>query len=59
VRGYQFVIRVNGASFEDLGIMALAHDGEAFTFGNLVIRDLMDGDAAPCIGWIMDAARNG
>jgi hypothetical protein len=39
--GDQFILYDNGAWSDDLGVMALAGDGEAFTFGNQVIQDLM------------------
>jgi len=56
---YQFVLYDNGTWLEDLGVMALASDGEAFTFGNQVIRDLMREDAAQHIGWTMAINHNG
>jgi hypothetical protein len=57
--GDQFILYDNGAWSDDLGVMALAGDGEAFTFGNQVIQDLMREGAAQRIGWTMAINHNG
>jgi hypothetical protein len=57
---YRFSIHnADGSEREEVGLTALRDDVAALTFGNAIIRDLMNSDAAHYAGWAMNITKGG
>jgi hypothetical protein len=51
---YQFAARTEDSQVEKLGVMDLRHDGDALSFADAIIRDLMHTHPAVYGSWTLD-----
>jgi hypothetical protein len=51
---YRFVLRDGTGRAEELGFMPLADDKEAISFGETVVREMVNGPPTPHAGSVME-----